>query len=383
MKRIKVLYIIESLSQGGAERRLINDLKFMDRHKVESAVCVLSGNVFLEKEIVNLGVAVYRMSLKKLADYRGIFRLMKLIKTVRPDIVHTQLFWSDILGRIAAKLTGVPVVISTIQSSAYEPGNSYLFSRKRKLLDSLTGKLFNNKYIAVSKFVKKSIIRRLGIKENKISVIYNCLDFSDFYTPGQGTLQELKNGLGLSGNDFILAVVGRLNPPKGHRFIFEALSILKPRFPNLKLLIIGDGPSRQELAEYAGKLGIEKEIIFLGVRDDVKNLLAISDIFVFPTLSEGMPLSLLEAMAMRKPCIASAIEPIKEVIEDKNTGYLFPPGDSQGLAAVLENILKAPGKMDETAMRGAEFTRKRFDASAAADELAGIYEELAMIKRAP
>lgn len=273
-------------------------------------------------------------------------------------------------------------MISTIQSSVYEPGNSYLFSHKRKLLDSLTGKLFNNKYIAVSNFVKKSIIRRLGIKENKVRVIYNCLDFSGLYTPGDGVLQGLKNELGLSGNDFILSTVGRLNPPKGHRFIFEALSILKPSFPNLKLLIIGDGPSRQELEEYAGKLGIEKEVIFLGMRDDVRDLLAISDIFIFPTLSEGMPLSLLEAMAMRKPCVASAIEPIKEAVEDKNTGYLFSPGDSRGLAAVLENIFKVPGEMKETAMRGAAFVRDRFDANRAAGELTGVYEELAMAKRA-
>lgn len=376
-KAVKILHLIESLEFGGAQRRLVNDLRYIDKNRFENIVCVLFNSLSLEGEIAASGVKVYRLDFKSVFNVPGFFRLLKAIRVFKPDIIHTQLFWADIFGRIAGKILGIQYVVSTIQSSVYEPESGYLFSRKRKLLDYVTGKMVNGKYIAVSKSVKESIIRRLGIKRNNIRVIYNYVDSSSLNKIDSGEADKLKNELGIADSDIVLSTVGRLNPPKGHRFLFEAFSILKPEFPSLKLLVVGDGQSRSELGAYARSLGIEKKIIFLGLRQDAKELIAVSDIFVFPTLSEGMPVSLLEAMTLRKVCVASSIGPIREVIEDKKTGYLFSPGNSQELASVLRSILKSgDGMINEIAMRAARFVSEKFDASKAVDELSSFYEEV-------
>lgn len=375
MKKVRILHVIEGLSLGGAERRLINDLKLINKQRYECAVSILFNQFTLEEEISQSGFPIYKLNFRSFADLSGFRRLLKLIKIFKPDIIHTQLFWADIFGRIAGKISGIPSV-TTIQSSVYEPESGCLFSRKRKLLDYITGKIINGKYIAVSESVKKSIIKRLGIKEGNVRVIYNYVDSSCYDKTEQKTENNLKNELGLTAGDIVLSTVGRLNPAKGHNFLFEALSVLKPDFPSLKLLIVGDGPSRNELCGYARSLGIEKEVIFLGFRQDAKELIAVSDIFVFPTLSEGMPVSLLEAMTLRKLCVASSIGPIREVIEDKKTGYLFSPGNSQELASVLRSILKSGDGMSEIAMRGARFVSEKFDASKAVDELSSFYEEV-------
>lgn len=375
MKKVRILHVIEGLSLGGAERRLINDLKLINKQRFECAVSVLFNQFTLEEEISKAGISIYKLNFKSFADLAGFRRLLKLIKIFKPDIIHTQLFWADIFGRIAGKISGIPSV-TTIQSSVYEPESGCLFSRKRKLLDYITGRIVNGKYIAVSESVKESIIKRLGIKKGNVRVIYNYVDSSCYDKTDLKTENNLKNELGLTSGDIVLSTVGRLNPPKGHNFLFEALSVLKPEFPSLKLLVVGDGPSRKELSVYARSLGIEKKVIFLGLRQDAKELIAVSDIFVFPTLSEGMPVSLLEAMTLQKLCVASSIGPIREVIEDKKTGYLFSPGNSQELASVLRSILKSGDGMNEIAMRGARFVSEKFNATKAVNELSSFYEEV-------
>lgn len=376
MERLRIMHIIEGLSLGGAERRLVNDLKFINKLRFENAVCVLFNRLDLEKEVSVLNVPLYKLNLRNSADFPCFFKLLKLIKSFNPDIIHTQLFWADILGRAAAKISGVSAVVSTVQSSVYEPESGYLFSRKRKLLDRITGMIINGNYIAVSEFVKKSIVRRLKIKEGKVRVIYNYVDSSGFEKLAPKAKDRLRNRLGLSEEDIVMSTVGRLNPPKGHHFLLEALAILRPEFPTLKLLIIGDGPSRNMLEECARRLGIEREAVFLGMRPDVQELVQISDVFVFPTLSEGMPISLLEAMAMQMPCVASAIGPILEVINDGENGYLFSPGDSQGLASVLRGIFKSRDKMEEVGLKGAISIRDKFSAAEAVERLSALYEEL-------
>ena len=377
MNKIRVLHIIESLSLGGAERRLINDLKFIDKSKFENAVCTLFNRTPLEEEIRALHIPVFKPELRDFKDVLGFYRLIALIKSFRPHIVHTQLFWADVLGRITAWISGVPIIVTTVQSSVYEPDAGYLFSRKRQCIDLITGHFFNRRYIAVSESVKNSISRRLGVKAEKIEVIYNSIDFNDFKkNDAKQESARLKNELGVTAAEIVLVTVGRLNPPKGHQFLFKALALIKPYIPSFKLFVIGDGPIRKELEAHVTTVGLRKEIIFLGQRNDVKELLALSDIFVFPTLSEGMPISLLEAMALAVPCIASSIEPIREVITDSQTGYLFQPADSHDLASAIRRVCESTQLRKKVGLRGAEFVKSKFDAVKGAVQLGRLYENI-------
>lgn len=378
---MKILHLIESLSLGGAEKRLINDLRFMDRDRFENTVVTLLKDNKLENEILNLGIRIYKLNLKGLFDFKNILRLIKIIRSNKIDIVHTQLFWADILGRIAGSIACVPVIITTVQSSVYEPGNPYLFSLKRKWLDRITGYLFNDGYIAVSEFVKKSIMTRLGIKGSKIKVIYNNVDISNFDGTGTDRKKLLRKEIGVEGSDIVFSIVGRLNPPKGHKFLFEAISMMETNSSSIMLLVIGDGPSQKELENLSKKLNIEKKVRFLGLRNDVKDLIGISDVFVFPTLSEGMPVALLEAMAMQKACVASRIAPVEEVIEDKKNGYLFTPGNSEELALILKDLCFAKEKMEEIGRNAFLSVREKFSAEKMAKELERYYEDIIKEKR--
>lgn len=376
MEKIKVLHIIEGLSLGGAERRLINDLKLLDKERFDCAVCSLFERFGMEGEILELGIPVYKINFKGCLDPAGMARLLRRVKKFTPRIIHTQLFWADLYGRLAAVLLGVKAVLTTVQSSVYEPESGCLFSRKRKFLDRVSGKVAAARYVAVSESVRASIIRRLAVTPDRARVIYNYVDFADVKKAGLEESRGLKRELGINGEDILLSTVGRLNPPKGHRFIFEALSKLRQEFPSLKLLVAGDGPGRADLEALAKEMGIASRVLFLGMRQDAKGIMAISDFFVFPTLSEGMPLSLLEAMALEVPCIASAIGPVKEVIEDKKTGYLFAPGNSGELAEVLRGVLNDRDAARKAAVLAALKAGEKFDGRKCARQLSEFYEEL-------
>lgn len=373
MGKIRVLHLIESLSRGGAERRLINDLTFLDNNVFGHSVCTIFDRTDLKEEIAKLGIPIHGLRAKRGIDPLALLRLMKLVKDNRFDIIHTQLFWADLYGRLIKCFTRRVSLVTTVQSSVYEPSNPYLYARKRKLVDSVMGRLFTDRFIAVSQFVKKSIIRRLAINEDKIEIIHNTVDLQKF-EPEEKT--DLKNRLGLKEKQIVLLTVGRLNPPKGHTFLIRALDQIKETLPDFILLVVGDGPFRNQLQQLSRSLGLEERIRFLGERNDVKELLLISDIFILPTLSEGLSVSLLEAMLTRRLCLASDIEPNKEIIEDGKDGLLFKPHDSQSLAKALLRAIRLPDKGASLAYAGYLKVINSFSAKEAALQLKQIYSEL-------
>jgi glycosyltransferase involved in cell wall biosynthesis len=372
-----VLHLIESLGIGGAERRLLNDLKYLDRKKIVSIVCSVYGNNDLAAEVKNLGIPLYCLNLQGVYDFaRAILDLRKIIRRHRVDILHTQLFTADLFGRIVKKFFNVSRLVSTIQSSVYEPNEPYLYSFKRRIIDSISGRISNDAFIAVSHFVKNSVAKRLQFPEDKIRVIYNSVDFDKFDGVDIDRIKGLKKELGISDNSKVLIVIGRLDPPKGHHFLLSALPKIKEKFPSIKLLIVGDGFCRDKLESCSNKLKLTDYVIFTGTRKDVKELLYLSDIFVFPTLSEGLPLTLLEAMAVKKPCIASNIGPIREIIEDEESGLLVEPGSAEALARSVLNILNRPMLMSQIAKNGYEVANNKFNAKKLAEQLESFYEEL-------
>lgn len=376
MKKIRVLHLIEGLSKGGAERRLINDLTFLDKKTFDHCVCTVFNRMDLKEEIAKLRFTIHNLKAKRALDPLAFMRLIKLVRDNHFDIIHTQLFWADFYGRLAGKLCRTKFLISTSQSAVYEPDNSYLYSFKREIVDRILGRYFTTRFVAVSDYVKESMVRRLGIKQEKISVIPNSIDMSS-YVPGENEDKEkIEKELSLHKKDIILLTIGRLNPAKGHHFLIEAMDKLKEAFPNLILLVAGDGPSKEELVTLKNRLGLKEQVRFLGERPDIKNLLTASDVFVLPTLSEGLPVSLLEAMAMQKICLASKIKPIKEIIEDGANGFLFEPGNSEDLAQILSHILKMQNGTSQIAKRARENVLQKFDALKTAQALERFYIEL-------
>jgi len=372
---IKIFHLIETLSRGGAEKRLINDLSYLDKNKFSNAVCHIFNGCELKEKIIGLGIPVYNLGLKNHYEFvKAISRLSRIIREFRPDIIHTQLFAADIYGRIMSKLFGIPV-ISTIQSSAYEPVIEFFRSRKRKWIDSISGRLFNRKFIAVSSFVKTSVIKRLGFPENNIEVIYNYLD-DDYFSESQYNRIKLRENLGLKEEEKVLITVGKLNPPKGHSYLFEAMSLVKKHHNRVKLLVVGDGQSMDDLVRLRNELILRDSIVFLGRRDDVRELIFLSDIFVFPSLSEGLPMSLLEAMAMAKPCLAFNLGPMSEIIKDGKTGLLVEPQNPTALAEAILNLITDSNKAFNFGIAAKDSVFNEFGPDKNINKLQTVYESL-------
>ena len=344
--KIRVLHVIDSLACGGAERMLITKLSHLNKEKFYNAVLYLYSDSYFLHEIKDLNINVYPADLKNayhpLAALRSI---SNVIKKERIDIVHTNLFNADIYGRIGGKLSHVECIITTLHNLAYESAasfrNEFLF-KKRRILDSLTGRLFNKAFIAVSDAVKKFAEWSLGFKN--VNLIYNSIDLNILRPLLPGEKKDMREVLGLKQDTIVIVTTGRMDTQKGHAFLLEALNDPRIKGRDITLLLLGSGCLEGRLKDIAKALGIRDKVIFLGYRREIREILGCADIFVLPTVSEGFGLSLLEAMALGVPCIASDTGGIKEIIAHNDNGLLCEPSSSLGLAEAINMLIDDPVK---------------------------------------
>lgn len=365
LMKINVLHIIDQLkSTGGAENRLINDLKLINKKRIENMVfCLFKPDNNLVNFLNQFNIKVHYHTGNALFKF---FYLAKLIQKTKPDIVHTQLFFSDICGRSAAFLCGVPIIVSTFQNSANEPNIAYYYSKKRRFLDFLTSKLCTH-FIAVSDFVKKSVTKRLFISPKKISVIHNYVEIK--------RTNQLKN----EKDHLTFCCVGKLNPAKGQFELIKAFKDLVVDEKNIRLVLAGDGPDKEKCRKYVLKRNLSKYVDFLGNIGDVNNVLESSEAFVFPTHSEGLSLALLEAVLAKKPCIISSIPPNLEVINRSNC-FFFEPNNSKSIFNAIKAFLELrkhnPEKLKEITKSAYETALKKFNPKQKVEELEELYFKL-------
>lgn len=231
-------------------------------------------------------------------------------------------------------------------------------------------------YVAVSAYVRRSAIRHLHVSESRVSLIYNSVDLARFRHIDETAVQRLRDELGLRPDDQVLLMVGRMDPPKGHRVLLAALSLLRKRGSGVRVLLVGQGVLEPQLKMFVREHQLESLVTFLGNRQDIPELLAASDVYVFPTKCEGFPLTVLEAMAMGKPCLASRIGPIEEIIErDGEDGYLVDDHRPEAWAAAIERVLHDANRM-RVGQRGQAIVRQRFSAQRQAEAMGHLYHQL-------
>ncbi|PIQ82341.1 MAG: hypothetical protein COV76_04240, partial [Candidatus Omnitrophica bacterium CG11_big_fil_rev_8_21_14_0_20_64_10] len=318
---MRILHLIEGLGGlGGAERRLINDITRLNG-KFTHAVGYLYSDDHFAPLLRERGIPVTGLGLSGPADPRTPFRLSGLIRRVRPDLIHTQLFGADFAGRLMGGWMSIPVC-STVQSSVYDSPEPFLVSRKQRWVDGWTARHCVRRLVAVSRFVRTSLIRHLGVPEAKITVIPNAIDPEPYGTDRTAQAAALRAAHSIPDRELLFLTVGKLNPAKGHRHLIEAFARYLSRGREGVLAIIGEGPCREALKRQAQAAGVADRIRWLGARSDVPDWMAACDLFLFPSVSEGLPFVLLEAMASAKPCVAFSIGPMGEVVESGTTGLL-------------------------------------------------------------
>jgi len=219
---------------------------------------------------------------------------------------------------------------------------------------------FCEKVITVSEEIKNDLLRH-GIKESKVVVIQNAVQNS--YKEEELAHQriEKRRFLSIEKDEFVIGYVGRLSEEKGVRYLIEAGSVLKERSEPFRIIIIGDGPRRKELEDLAKSKGLEKEIIFVGFQSDVEKWLAVLDVFALPSLTEGTPMALLEAMAAGIPVIATAVGGVPRVVESGVNGFLVAPGDFQGMSEKIRILKENPVLRNKMATEAVTVIKKQFD----------------------
>jgi glycosyltransferase involved in cell wall biosynthesis len=334
-----VIFVIDGLGIGGAERLMIPILACLNRERFEARVCVLQskeGNP-LAADIQALGVPVDSLDVKQLRDFTAISKLRKYLKQHKADIVHTQLEFSNILGNISARSMGLPG-ISTIH--VLPVSDAGFKARLHQWVEWTALRLFCDRVVTVSEETRRHYIAQSGISPGKLFTIYNGIDLERFQRIEPYLAHaSVRKEFALPDDAILLITVAVLRPPKGIQYMIRALPSIVARFPKAYYLVVGDGVHADALADEAMQNNVGEHVLFAGSRTDIAQLLSGSDIFILPTLTEALPTVLAEAMACHLPIIASAVGGVPEMVQTGENGILIPPADPEELSAACTQLL--------------------------------------------
>jgi glycosyltransferase involved in cell wall biosynthesis len=366
---IRILHVFVSLPIGGAENLLLSNLRLLEADRFQSVVCTLGERSQLAEHVEKLGVPLIELGMmsKRRGRRKIVKRLVELIRSYHIDLVHAHLFHANYLSRLAAHRVGVPCIVSI--------HNTYTRPKfHRRVINWWLSKRKTAAIIAGSNDIRRDILRYDHVKSALIEVIPNAVDLSR--SRSQMTKNEVRAQLGIGSDAYVLGTVGRLEEQKGHRFLLGAMDLLKQRGVVPVLLLIGNGREREALLEQAESLGIMDRVHFLGMREDLGDLFRAMDLFVMPSLWEGLSLAMLTAMAAGLPVIATNAGGVTDVLGSNVRGFVVPPGESQALADQIFWCMSQKESTATIAEKGAEYVRLNYSDVAMVKRLESIYERV-------
>jgi len=374
---VRVLHLIDSFLPGGAERSL-NEL--VPRFEAAGVRCDVVALTRLEGDVqITEGERSYEARFCTATTFPGRVReLRRIIRTERPDVVHTTLFRSDVHGRLAAHRTPARVLTSLVNTS-YEPARLADPNVRRgrlvavRELDGWTARHLTHHFHAITRAAADSAVRRLRIDPSRITVIPRGRDETRLGAPSPARRREVRAGLGLPDDATVLVNVGRQDPQKGQVTLLEAFERLAARRPDLHLVVAGRaGHATPRIERHLARSPVADRVHLLGHRTDVGDLLAAADCFVFPSVYEGLGGAVIEAFALALPVVASDLPALREVVTPGTEGLLVPPGDAAALADAIGRVLDDPAR--RAAMGRA--ARHRFETAFSLERVAAAMLEL-------
>ena len=366
MEKIKILQLITELDIGGAEKVLLSFIRKLDRDKYNVMVAYMKGEGKLVEDFREAGVKVFNLKMRNRADLGAVIRLYRLLKRENIQLLHTHLIQADICGFLAGKMAGIPIIIST----KHNPDE---FRKKFSIPVWLDGIFANHsdRIIAVSYAVKDFLINWEKISKDKFTVIHNGIDLEEFNI--NIDISKKKRQLGINLSSKVLGSIGRFNEQKGYKFLLKAISEILENVPDVRFIFVGDGPLRRELEKMTRELKVDQNVIFTGIRRDIPEIFSIMDVFIMPSIFEGLPLILLEAMAMGKPVIASRVGGIPEIVRHEVTGILVEPANPSAIANSIVKLLKDPVGAKRIGDSGREEVKRRFTIDTMTEKIEALY----------
>jgi glycosyltransferase involved in cell wall biosynthesis len=279
----------------------------------------------------------WRREINPPLDLLAFWELFRLCRREKFDLVNTHTSKGGVLGRIAARLAGVPLIIHTAHGYAFNETDSKLTAVFYTWLEKLAT-YFCDLVISVNDEERLMAIEKKVVSPDKIVTVLNGIDVNRF--ENVVATDSLRRELDLSGQETLIGTVGRMMPQKGFVYLVRAIPFIVEEYPHTRFVFVGDGALESELKSLAGELGIADYCRFLGFREDIPELLACFDIFALPSLWEGLSITLLEAMAAGKPIVTTDIKGNREVIDDGRDGLLVSPADSEALASAMVDLIR-------------------------------------------
>jgi glycosyltransferase involved in cell wall biosynthesis len=366
---LNVLQLIPTLDRSGAEKQMVILARGLPRDRFRVEVAALTRLGPLEAELREAGIPITLIGKRLKVDPPAFARLMRLLRSRTFDVVQTWIFAANTHGRVAARLAGVPVVVTAEMAADHWKGRAELAIDR--LLARWTDCVVGNSRAVVDFY------RKVGVPENRLAMIHSGIEDEE---PPPIEPAEVRAGLGLPGDAPTVLYVGRLAAQKGVDDLIRALDLLQHVRPDLRTLIVGDGPLRSQLEETTRAFRLDGAVRFLGHRDDVPRLLASADVLVLPSLYEGLPNVVLEAMRARKPVVATAAPGTTEVVADGRTGLLVPVHDPTALARAIRTVVEDPALARRLGDEGRARVESEFRADAMISQFADLYERLARSK---
>lgn len=364
---MKILQLIIGLGQGGAEQIVLDLVRGLDRSKYQMSVCSIldiSGpqGAYVAR-LREAGADVFSLGLTRKWQLRRAMALEGVIGDVQPDILHCHMFHANVLGRWIGHRAGVANIVSTVHAAERRclPWRLWI-ERKTDPLGTVS--------VCVSQSVLQLHSRRTRIPSERFTVIPNGVDTARFAQPSRSSA-EVRAELGIAADATVIGSVGRLDVLKGYRYLIAAFGRIVGELDNVELVIAGDGPERSMLERLARQAGCSEHVHLLGQRADAVDLLHAFDVFAMPSICEGLPLALIEAMAAGVPVVASAVGSVPEVLA---AGRLVRPQDPDELAGALLDALENPDPV-QTQLSLAH-VREHYDLSTMLAGYAGLYDSL-------
>jgi glycosyltransferase involved in cell wall biosynthesis len=382
MPKIRILLAIDDASLGGGQMHVLLLAKYLrsDDFAVEIAT---EASGWLVEEALKLNIVVHQISISNTFSWQSFQQMRQLLISQKFDVVHTHGgtagFWVRV---VAIGLKQRPIVVHTYHGLHYlnisqtaikgirQKIKREIFKRIDRFLLADTDRLI---CVCRSDY-EKAIAARVATTD-RTSIVYNGIEIEKFSTPLDRSI--VRQLFEIDSAEFVFGNVGRLHEQKGHQFLLQAFAKMTNR---ARLMIVGDGLIRDELIVLATKLEISDRVSFLGARTDIHEFLSAIDLFVMPSLWEGQPIALLEALAIGKPCIASAVDGIPEIIIDGVNGYLVSPRDVETLAKMMDLAIENSDITREFIDRQIRPISPQFLAQNMAEEIANIYLDAAKSK---
>lgn len=370
-RKFNVLHYIETSGPGGAETVLLNVARNIDRDHFYPRV-ILHKSRWLHEQLQKNGIDTEIIPSKRSWDMPFLFNFIKYCRRHKIDLIHSHLFGANLYACLAGAIMRIPV-LTTFHNELKLEGSADKFIR----LKSIIIRTFSKKMAFVADYIKDEYVNKIHFPPRKMVTVYNGVEIDS--RSDEVEIENLRKELEISDGDSVIVHIANFRVPKGHNILIEAAARVCKELPSTKFLLAGDegdGELKKEVVEFSKNLGIADNIKVLGFRKDIGRLLDLADVFVLPSISEAMPLSVIEAMAAGKPVVATDVGGLSEIVESDRTGFLVQPGNSRDVAEKIISLLKNENLRIEMGRAGKNIIEEKFSMAGMIRNYQVLYTEL-------